>query len=40
MKARKIDVVLVAELTRWGRSMLDLLHTPPNLRAWNVSLIA
>jgi len=28
-QAREIDVVLVTELTRWGRSMLDLFHTAP-----------
>ena len=33
-------MVLVTELTRWGRSMLDLLHTLQDLQAWNVSLIA
>jgi DNA invertase Pin-like site-specific DNA recombinase len=33
-------VILVTELTRWGRSMLDLLHTLQDLQAWNVSLIA
>jgi len=26
-QARKIEVILVTELTRWGRSMLDLFHT-------------
>jgi hypothetical protein len=26
-QARNIDVILVTELTRWGRSMLDLFHT-------------
>jgi hypothetical protein len=26
-QARQIDVVLVAELSRWGRSTLDLPHT-------------
>ena len=26
-QARKVDVILVTELTRWGRSMLDLFHT-------------
>ena len=25
---REIDAVLVTELSRWGRSTLDLLHTP------------
>jgi putative DNA-invertase from lambdoid prophage Rac len=39
-QARKIDVVLVTELTRWGRSMLDLFHTLQDLHAWNVSLVA
>jgi len=39
-QARKIDIILVTELTRWGRSMLDLLHTLQDLQTWNVSLIA
>ena len=39
-QARKVDVILVTELTRWGRSMLDLLHTLQNLQACGVSLIA
>jgi putative DNA-invertase from lambdoid prophage Rac len=26
-QARKIDAILVTELSRWGRSTLDLLHT-------------
>lgn len=39
-QAFKIDVILVTELTRWGRSMLDLLHTLQDLQAWNVSLTA
>jgi putative DNA-invertase from lambdoid prophage Rac len=39
-QARKVDVILVTELTRWGRSMLDLLHTLQDLQAWNVSLVA
>jgi putative DNA-invertase from lambdoid prophage Rac len=32
-QARKIDVILVTELTRWGRSMLDLFHTLQDLQA-------
>jgi putative DNA-invertase from lambdoid prophage Rac len=32
-QARQIDVVLVAELSRWGRSTLDLLHTLTELEA-------
>jgi DNA invertase Pin-like site-specific DNA recombinase len=39
-QARVIDAVLVTELTRWGRSMLDLIHTLQELAHWRVSLIA
>ena len=39
-QAGKIDVILVTELTRWGRSMLDLFHTLHDLQAWGVSLVA
>lgn len=39
-QAREIDVILVTELTRWGRSLLDLFHTLQDLQAWNVSLVA
>jgi putative DNA-invertase from lambdoid prophage Rac len=37
---REIDAVLVTELSRWGRSTLDLLHTLQELEARRVSLIA
>jgi putative DNA-invertase from lambdoid prophage Rac len=37
---REIDVVLVTELSRWGRSTLDLLHTLRELEARRVSVIA
>src|SRR5512144_1335829 len=37
---REIDVVLVTELSRWGRSTVDLLHTLEDLQAWRVSVIA
>ena len=37
---RAIDVVLVTELTRWGRSTQDLLHTLNDLHSRDVSLIA
>ena len=37
---RQIDAVLVTELTRWGRSTLDLVETLHDFQAWNVSLIA
>ena len=37
---RDIDAVLVTELSRWGRSTLDLLHTLQELEAWRVSVIA
>lgn len=39
-QARQIDLILVTELTRWGRSMLDLIHTLQQLQSWNVSLNA
>lgn len=39
-RARKIDAILVTELTRWGRSTSDLLETMQLLKSWNVSLIA
>lgn len=39
-QARDINAILVTELTRWGRSMLDLFHTLQDLQAWNVSLVA
>ena len=38
--ARRIDVSLVTELTRWGRSRLDLFHTLQDRQAWGVSLVA
>ena len=34
------DAVLVTELSRWGRSTLDLLHTLKQLETWRVSVIA
>jgi putative DNA-invertase from lambdoid prophage Rac len=37
---REIDAVLVTELSRWGRSTLDLLHTLQELEARRASLIA
>jgi putative DNA-invertase from lambdoid prophage Rac len=36
----EIDVVLVTELSRWGRRTLDLLHTLKELETWRVSVIA
>jgi DNA invertase Pin-like site-specific DNA recombinase len=39
-QARKIDLILVTELTRWSRSMLDLFHTLNDLQSWGVGLIA
>ena len=36
----KIDAVLVTELTRWGRSTIDLISTLNDLHSWKVSLIA
>jgi len=37
---RRIDAVLVTELTRWGRSTMDLVQTLQYLQTWKVSLIA
>jgi putative DNA-invertase from lambdoid prophage Rac len=37
---RELDAILVTELSRWGRSTLDLLHTLEQLEAWRVSVIA
>lgn len=39
-QARKIDAVLVTELSRWGRSTTDLLNTLRELETWKVSVIA
>lgn len=37
---RQIDIILVTELTRWGRSTIDLVQTIHELQRWNVSLLA
>lgn len=39
-QSRAIDVVLVTELTRWGRSTQDLINTLDELHGRDVSLIA
>ena len=39
-QAREIDVILVTDLSRWGRSTIDLLHTLRDLEAHHVSLAA
>lgn len=39
-QARKIDAVLVTELSRWGRSTQDLLDTMSKLAGWKVSVVA
>lgn len=39
-QARKIDAVLVTELSRWGRSTTDLINTLNELESRGVSLIA
>ncbi|MCA9508981.1 MAG: recombinase family protein [Myxococcales bacterium] len=39
-QAREIDCILVTELTRWGRSTIDLMQTINELQSWDVSLIA
>jgi putative DNA-invertase from lambdoid prophage Rac len=39
-QARKIDAVLVTELSRWGRSTQDLVKTLDDLHGWGVSVLA
>jgi putative DNA-invertase from lambdoid prophage Rac len=39
-RARLIDVVLVTEISRWGRSTVDLIATLEELAGYGVSLIA
>jgi putative DNA-invertase from lambdoid prophage Rac len=39
-KARSIDGVLVTELTRWGRSTIDLIQSLHELQSYGVGLIA
>lgn len=39
-QAREIDCILVTELSRWGRSTIDLLGTLRELESWKVSVIA
>jgi DNA invertase Pin-like site-specific DNA recombinase len=39
-QARKIDAILVSELSRWGRSTQDLLDTLDRLAGWKVSVVA
>ena len=37
---RQIDAIVVTELTRWGRSTIDLIQSLQELQAWGVSLRA
>ncbi|MBD3715578.1 recombinase family protein [Klebsiella pneumoniae] len=39
-QSRQIDAIPVTELSRWGRSTLDLLNTLRELENWKVSVIA
>jgi putative DNA-invertase from lambdoid prophage Rac len=39
-QSRQIDVMLVTELSRWGRSTIDILNTLRELESWKVSVIA
>lgn len=39
-QARKVDAILVTELSRWGRSTQDLLDTMNKLAGWKVSVVA
>jgi putative DNA-invertase from lambdoid prophage Rac len=39
-RSRSIDIILVSELTRWGRSTIDLIESLNLLKCWDVSLVA
>lgn len=39
-QAREIDSILVTEMSRWGRSTVDLINTLTDLNGWGVSLVA
>jgi putative DNA-invertase from lambdoid prophage Rac len=39
-QARKIDAILVTELSRWGRSTQDRVQTLDDLHSWKVSVLA
>jgi len=39
-RARKIEAILVTELSRWGRSTQDLVQTLDDLHGWKVSVLA
>lgn len=39
-QSRKIDAILVTEMSRWGRSTIDLIGSLQELQSWGVSLIA
>ncbi|MEA5516761.1 recombinase family protein [Nodularia sp. UHCC 0506] len=39
-RSHSIDAILVTEMTRWGRSTIDLIETLQDLHSWHVSLIA
>ena len=39
-QAREIDAILVTELSRWGRSTIDLVQTLQSLQASDVSVLA
>jgi putative DNA-invertase from lambdoid prophage Rac len=39
-RSRKVDAILVTELSRWGRSTQDLVQTLDDLHSWKVSVLA
>lgn len=39
-QSHSIDAILVTEMTRWGRSTIDLIETLQSLHSWHISLIA
>ena len=38
-RGRKIEAILVTELSRWGRSTQDLMRTLDDLHGWKVSVL-
>ena len=40
VQAREIDAILITELSRWGRSIQDLVQTLDDLHSWKISVLA
>jgi putative DNA-invertase from lambdoid prophage Rac len=39
-QARRIDAILLTEVSRWGRSTQDLVQTLDDLHGWKVNMLA